>query len=260
MKCSSCGAEIKEGAEFCVVCGKPLPKRKKCPKCGTEVLEGVMFCTNCGNRFEQKPEPDVYYEEEETSNPWKWVAVALVALLLIGGGAYWYFYMMPKNTSSDASTETADTTTQVISDAADANYAEAQEIEEDYEEEGDADVEEQEEEYDSDSETPSLLESKQADAPDPSNGEWWAGSIGKYGIRMYINEDTSDFWYEYTKWGNRLYLTVVENNGDHLVLLETNKNGNETGKFDGYINGNTYSGTFYNLYNGKTFGFTLKKQ
>ncbi|MCQ2245093.1 MAG: zinc-ribbon domain-containing protein, partial [Bacteroidaceae bacterium] len=70
MKCSSCGAEIKEGAEFCVVCGKPLPKRKKCPKCGTEVLEDVMFCTNCGNRFEQKPEPVVYYEEE-SSNPWK---------------------------------------------------------------------------------------------------------------------------------------------------------------------------------------------
>ena len=117
MKCSSCGAEIKEGAEFCVVCGKPLPKRKKCPKCGTEVLEDVMFCTNCGNRFEQKPEPVVYYDEKEDSNPWKWVAIALVALLLLGGGAFWYFYMMPQNSSAESSTELTGAE-QVSSDAA----------------------------------------------------------------------------------------------------------------------------------------------
>ncbi|MCQ2244623.1 MAG: zinc-ribbon domain-containing protein [Bacteroidaceae bacterium] len=256
MKCSSCGAEIKEGAEFCVVCGKPLPKRKKCPKCGTEVLEDVMFCTNCGNRFEQKTEPVVYYEEEESSSPWKWVAIALIALLLIGGGAYWYFYMMPQNSSTESSTEMADTT-QVISDAADANYAEE---DQEYEEEGDADVPDQE--Y-TNQDSPSMLASKQVDAPTQINGEWWTGTIGgNTGIRMYINEETNEFWYHYTKYSsdNRMYLSVIENNEDHLVLLETNKNGLDTGKFDGYMSGHNYSGTFYNLLNGKTFNFSLTKQ
>lgn len=197
-------------------------------------------------------------EKEESSNPWKWVAIALIAVLIIGGGAY----LMHKNTSAEPSS--AETySSQDISDAADANYAVAQEYEEEeYDEEGDADVEEQDI-YDSDSEAPSMLASKQVDAQAQSNGEWWAGTIGgNTGIRMYINEETGEFWYHYTKYSsdNRMYLSVIENDEDHLVLLETNKNGLDTGKFDGYMSGNNYSGTFYNLLYGKTFGFTLTQQ
>lgn len=192
--------------------------------------------------------------EEISTNPWKWVTITLIVVLL--GGV---FYLMRQNSSTDSSTEET-YSSQDISDAADANYAEAQEYDGEYEEEGDADVEDQDV-YDSDSETSSQLAGKQAEAI--SNGEWWEGSIGgKYDLRMYINEETGEFWYYYTRNSsdNRLYLNVIENDDNHLVLLETNKNGNDTGKFDGYINGDIYSGTFYNLYNGKTFGFTLKKQ
>lgn len=192
-----------------------------------------------------------YYEE--SSNTWKWV-VALVAVVLIGGGAFWYFNMTSQNSTIESYSEMADSK-QDISDAADANYAESEESEE----EGDADVPDQE--Y-TNQDSPSMLASKQADAPAPSNGEWWSGTIGgNSGIRMYINEETDEFWYHYTKYSsnNRMYLSVVENSDDHLVLLETNKNGLDTGTFDGYINGNTYSGTFYNHLTGKTFGFSLKR-
>lgn len=215
---------------------------KKCPKCGTVYQDDVKFCINCGMKLTYEVPEHTYYEE--SSNTWKWVA-AIIAVVIIGGGAFWYFNTMSQNGSAESTTEVADSE-QDISDAADANYAEAQE----HEEESDADVA-----------TQSQLAAKQAEAI--NNGEWWTGSIGgKYNLRMYINEATGEFWYYYTRNSsdNRLYLTVVENDGNHLVLLETNKNGNDTGKFDGYINGNTYSGTFYNLYNGKTFGFSLNRQ
>lgn len=256
MKCSSCGAEIKEGAEFCVVCGKKLPKRKKCPNCGAEVLEDAMFCTNCGNKFEQET-PDYAYYEEESSSILKWVAIILV-VLFIGGGAYWYFYMMPQMNSSDSSTETTDTT-QVISDAADANYEE----EDSSEEEEDADAEDQEHIA---RDSSSILASKQVDSTPMSNAEWWEGDIaGEYGksdIRMYINRETDEFWYYCTRYSsdNSIYLSVVENDGNHLVLLGTNKKGVDTGKFDGYLDGDSYSGTFYNLLADQAFNFTLKKQ
>lgn len=209
---------------------------------------------------QKSPSTNCYSAKEESSNPWKWVAIALIAVL-IGGGAY----LMHQNTSAEPSSAETNSAP-VISDAADANYEEEQEFEdqeyeeEEYEEEGDADVPDQE--Y-TNQDSPSMLASKQVDAPAQSNGEWWAGTIGgNTGIRMYINEETGEFWYHYTKYSsdNRMYLSVIENDEDHLVLLETNKKGLDTGKFDGYMSGNNYSGTFYNLLNGKTFGFTLTQQ
>lgn len=256
MKCSGCGAEVKEGAEFCVVCGKKLPKRKKCSKCGTEVLENVLFCTNCGNKFEQPVvEEYAYYAEEgtSTSSILKWVIAILVALLL-GVGAFFYFYMMPQMSSSHFSVEISDST-QVVNNEIDNSANQEQQQPE---------VSDNQHAHVAATNTHSQLANKQADAVTPrNNGEWWKGTIGgKYGIRMYINEETGEFWYHYTKYNsnNRMYLTAIENEGNHLVLLETNKDGLDTGEFDGHIHGNTYSGTFYNYLNGKTFDFSLKRQ
>ncbi len=92
-----------------------------CGKCGTKLNDTDVFCPQCGEKVPQvsevndvpannqsnvKPEPIVYSEAEENSNPWKWVAIALIAVLVIGGGAYWYFYMMPQNTSTHFSVTT----------------------------------------------------------------------------------------------------------------------------------------------------------
>ena len=50
-KCSKCGQELKEGAEFCPECGEKQPKTLKCPKCGTEYEEGTTFCGECGSKL-----------------------------------------------------------------------------------------------------------------------------------------------------------------------------------------------------------------
>ena len=209
---------------------------KKCPKCGTIYQDDVKFCINCGMKLTYEVPEHTYYNE--SSSTWKWVA-AIIAVIFIVGGAFWYFNMTFEKTSVDSSVTTVQHPVE------------------------DTQSEESQQESEEDQNTQSQLAAKQVEAAPVSNGEWWAGAIGgKYSLRMYINEETGEFWYYYTRNSsdNRLYLTVVENNGDHLVLLETNKNGLETGKFDGYINGDTYSGTFYNLYNGNTFGFSLNRQ
>lgn len=94
-----------------------------------------------------------------------------------------------------------------------------------------------------------------------SVGQTWTGTIrGAGGITMYINSSTGEFWYYYNKMGshNKLYLTVMTNNGSFLELYEQNEYGEITGTFSGRMSGNTYSGTFTN-YKGRTFSFSLHR-
>ena len=67
MKCSKCGAELKEGQKFCTKCGTPVnanpqPVAKQvdsspvCPKCGTPLKPGQKFCTKCGTPVGSTPQ------------------------------------------------------------------------------------------------------------------------------------------------------------------------------------------------------------
>lgn len=61
MKCSKCGAELKQGAKFCVKCGTPVAQSKNsiatCPECGAELKPNAKFCTKCGAKITtEKPE------------------------------------------------------------------------------------------------------------------------------------------------------------------------------------------------------------
>lgn len=66
MKCSKCGAEVKESQKFCVKCGTPVrvtpqPAAKQqaapaaCPKCGNPVKPGQKFCVKCGTPLSSLP-------------------------------------------------------------------------------------------------------------------------------------------------------------------------------------------------------------
>ena len=58
--CTSCGAELVEGASFCASCGAPTEAEaqgpthsgdtgpSRCPSCGGDVAEGISFCATCG--------------------------------------------------------------------------------------------------------------------------------------------------------------------------------------------------------------------
>jgi class 3 adenylate cyclase len=46
MKCAACGHENREGAKFCLGCGKPLARA--CANCRAELPASAEFCDECG--------------------------------------------------------------------------------------------------------------------------------------------------------------------------------------------------------------------
>lgn len=53
VKCVFCGKGIKDNSNFCVYCGKKLPKYpmiKKCIHCGKTILPDASFCSYCGRK------------------------------------------------------------------------------------------------------------------------------------------------------------------------------------------------------------------
>ena len=53
IKCSNCGADIKQDAKFCPECGKKVLKEgmMPCPKCDAEIPKGSKFCPECGKKL-----------------------------------------------------------------------------------------------------------------------------------------------------------------------------------------------------------------
>ena len=75
-KCSQCGAEVRDGAKFCEICGAKIeekPQPNVCPQCGQEVAPGQVFCTNCGCKLapaqEQAPAPQPAPEPQPMPAP-----------------------------------------------------------------------------------------------------------------------------------------------------------------------------------------------
>lgn len=48
--CKSCGAELLEGAAFCMKCGSKVETESVCPNCGEKLMEGAAFCMKCGTK------------------------------------------------------------------------------------------------------------------------------------------------------------------------------------------------------------------
>ena len=51
MNCPFCNNPIKDGAKFCVHCGKKLEEANCCPKCQAVLKPGAKFCTKCGTKI-----------------------------------------------------------------------------------------------------------------------------------------------------------------------------------------------------------------
>jgi len=54
-RCRSCGAELRAGARFCPICGRPHTQERQpryCPNCGAQLREGARFCSRCGETVE----------------------------------------------------------------------------------------------------------------------------------------------------------------------------------------------------------------
>jgi class 3 adenylate cyclase len=55
MKCAACGHENREGAKFCLSCGKPLVRA--CANCGAKLPAAAEFCDECGTAVVKRLEP-----------------------------------------------------------------------------------------------------------------------------------------------------------------------------------------------------------
>ena len=47
--CPKCGEKLQKNAQYCFMCGTPIPDKKVvCPDCGEEITGSGKFCSNCG--------------------------------------------------------------------------------------------------------------------------------------------------------------------------------------------------------------------
>ena len=52
MRCSKCGAELRDGVAFCRECGTKVEKKIRfCRECGCEIPAGIKFCPGCGAKI-----------------------------------------------------------------------------------------------------------------------------------------------------------------------------------------------------------------
>lgn len=83
-KCERCGAEVQNGASFCMTCGAQIPKiqskpavnsGRRCKKCGATVAPNARFCTSCGTPYVEEtpvnptPQPQMNQPVPETRQP-----------------------------------------------------------------------------------------------------------------------------------------------------------------------------------------------
>ena len=69
MKCSKGGNEVREGAQFCRVCGTKIVLSKPCfcRECGKKISDGSMFCPFCGAKLNLSDEEIAFAASQATN-------------------------------------------------------------------------------------------------------------------------------------------------------------------------------------------------
>lgn len=69
MKCSKCGNEVREGAQFCRVCGTKIVLSKPCfcRECGKKISDGSMFCPFRGAKLNLSDEEIAFAASQATN-------------------------------------------------------------------------------------------------------------------------------------------------------------------------------------------------
>ena len=66
MKCSKCGFENLDEANFCIKCGARIDGKIPCPKCGEYIPNDAANCPNCGKAIPHKSESIEVMEEKKS--------------------------------------------------------------------------------------------------------------------------------------------------------------------------------------------------
>jgi hypothetical protein len=93
---------------------------------------------------------------------------------------------------------------------------------------------------------------------------YFTGSIGPYPIVLCLKSIDEDGivrgWYYYESKGPNMTLILVGpyDNGE-LILNEFERNGEQTGKFDGTLSNGQFYGTYYSYSNSREYSFRLNR-
>jgi class 3 adenylate cyclase/tetratricopeptide (TPR) repeat protein len=79
MQCPSCSTENREGAKFCVRCGRGLALA--CPSCGSAYQAGDVFCGECGHALQGAPAPTGEPERQAPTSERRFVSVVFADLV-----------------------------------------------------------------------------------------------------------------------------------------------------------------------------------
>ena len=93
---------------------------------------------------------------------------------------------------------------------------------------------------------------------------YFTGKIGQFPVTMFLmaNDNGSiQGWYYYNNKGagSKFSLSGRYDNEGHIVINEYTGNGNNTGRFEGYVEGDVFKGTFSAIADSKTYVFYLKE-
>jgi len=89
--CENCGAELKEGAQFCQECGDKIEnieevekevEFKYCPNCGNKLQKEAVFCEECGVNLEN---PEMKPANEESLIQKYKIPIIIIAIVAIIG-------------------------------------------------------------------------------------------------------------------------------------------------------------------------------
>jgi len=97
VKCSKCGYENREDAQFCGECGQPLQSEIICPQCQRANLLGRKFCDRCGHSLIE-PAPSPTPEIPPSPEPTSFAGGRYQVKQLLGEGGKKKVYLVHDNT------------------------------------------------------------------------------------------------------------------------------------------------------------------
>ena len=247
--CSFCGAAISDDDIFCQNCGVIVAKGKACPHCRAALNEGDAFCQNCGARIEKEEEVPRVEEKKEEEPVETEVKQERPKAVVAPQAKPVDSSPREEVTEEDSSDDYPEETNRsqkgkyviialiVLALIGGGVFFFLNNSSKDWESEGEI--------------ISSISTGKRT----------LYGTIGELPITMEIDIETSDvngFLY-YNKYGpsNRLFVSGSLHNNE-IELKEHNKDGMETGNFNGKYSNGVFYGEYVN-YKGDVYSFKLSE-
>ena len=227
-KCVFCHSDMSEHAAFCPICGKPQPQQ-------------TVYRQPQQTQYQQPNPAPVPQPQQSKSNGAIWAIVGFLAAAVIGLGGWLVYDKLIKEQPSSTPVVAATVDKEKSAEKQQTVKKEAAEKKEKVKQKEQQTVSQQ---------------------PRPIRGAYnLTGAISKYPITMNISITDGEVvgTYYYHSQGSKNKMTV---NGymtaDHRIVLEEfAPSGLNTGYFDGYFNGTTFSGQFSNYEKNSHLSFSL---